>query len=191
MSGLSEVIARVSARLVERGIAHRLIGAAALAAHGVARSTRDVDLLVSDPAVLDPELWEGVAPPGFTTSVRHGDAVDPLLGVVRVEEELTEDTSWEDVLDQVDIVVVRGRWASAMTNSPGPMVRIEGTELRAVHAVDLALLKLYAGGPRDAWDIAMLLDAAPDRAALAASVDARLGELPERCARLWRRVQGP
>lgn len=35
------LLARVAARLTERGVSHRLIGAAALAAHAVARSTRD------------------------------------------------------------------------------------------------------------------------------------------------------
>ena len=51
---------RVSQLLSERGIDHALIGAAALAAHGVARSTFDVDLLVADPEVLDPQTWQSL-----------------------------------------------------------------------------------------------------------------------------------
>jgi hypothetical protein len=47
------------------------------------------------------------------------------------------------------------------------------------------LLKLYAGGAQDAWDIAQLLDASP---AIEAQVEASLVELPAECARLWRQI---
>ena len=43
------LVDRVSARLQAAGIPHALIGAAALAAAGVARSTFDIDLLTVDP----------------------------------------------------------------------------------------------------------------------------------------------
>ena len=39
---------RVSGLLTARGIPHALIGAAALAARGIARSTYDIDLLTTD-----------------------------------------------------------------------------------------------------------------------------------------------
>lgn len=180
------LLAGVTRRLTERGIEHRLIGAAALAAHGVSRSTRDVDLLAVDPLVLDAELWAGVAPPGFTLEIRRGDADDPLLGVVRIEEDLGDVPDWDHVPGSLDVVVPRGRWAARMTSSPGPEARIGATTVRAVDAVDLVLLKLYAGGPRDAWDVAALLESRPD---LVAAVDARVDELPKRCLRLWRRLR--
>ena len=63
---VDELVTRVVRRLDEHGIAHRLIGAAALAAHGVPRSTHDIDLLADDPAVLDAALWADVVPVGFT-----------------------------------------------------------------------------------------------------------------------------
>lgn len=190
MSDLSELVARVVTRLVERGIGHRLIGAAALAAHGAARSTRDIDLLVADPAVLDPALWRDL-PPGYAARVRRGDATDPLLGVVRLEEEAGDERSFDEGFDQIDVVVVRGRWAAAMTESPGPTVTLGRTPVQAVTAADLVLLKLYAGGPRDAWDIALVLEVVEDPAALVGEVEARLSSVPERCARLWRRLREP
>ena len=52
---------------------------------------------------------------------------------------------------------------------------------------DLALLKLYAGGPQDAWDIEQLL-AGADRGALIAEVESRLADLPPRATALWRRI---
>jgi hypothetical protein len=186
---LDQLLARVTTRLAERGIEHRLIGAAALAAHGVPRSTYDVDLLATDPAVLDSALWVGVAPPGFTVEVRHGDEDDPLLGVVRIEEDVGDEVDWEHLLESLDIVVVRGRWAARMTSSPGPEMRVGSATVRAVDAIDLVLLKLYAGGRRDGWDIETLLESRPDPADLVAAVDARIDELPKRCARLWRRIR--
>jgi len=54
-------------------------------------------------------------------------------------------------------------------------------------AADLVLLKLYAAGPQDAWDIAQLLNA-DDREALVGEVAARVGELPEDCRHLWEKL---
>lgn len=52
-------------------------------------------------------------------------------------------------------------------------------------AADLVLLKLYAGGPQDAWDVDQLLDAVPT---IETDVTAALPALPTSCARLWRRI---
>ena len=49
---------------------------------------------------------------------------------------------------------------------------------------DLILLKLYAGGPQDRWDIQQLMAAQPE-ADLAGTVEDRLGRLPRECADLW------
>jgi hypothetical protein len=57
-----------------------------------------------------------------------------------------------------------------------------------VGPLDLVLLKLYAGGPQDLWDIRQLLDAsdAPD---LVAQVDAEVGHLDVDARRLWTTVR--
>ena len=52
-------------------------------------------------------------------------------------------------------------------------------------AADLILLKLYAGGPQDVWDIDQLLDV---DGTLAAEVEAGLRWLPAECASLWRSI---
>jgi hypothetical protein len=51
----------------------------------------------------------------------------------------------------------------------------------------LILLKLYAGGPQDAWDIAQLLGG-EDRGALVAAVDALVTLLPDDARSLWRTI---
>jgi hypothetical protein len=55
---------RVCALLAHHGIDHAIIGAAALAAHGVARATMDLDLLATDPACLDERVWEDLRSTG-------------------------------------------------------------------------------------------------------------------------------
>lgn len=191
MRSFDDVVSRVVRRLEERSVPVRLIGASALAAHGVPRSTHDVDLLAADPAVLAPELWEGVAPPGFHVEIRRGDATDPLLGIVRIEEEVDDDHDWETPPMGLDVVLVRGLWAARMTDSQGPTTRFGDVEVRAVDAVDLVLLKLYAGGPRDGWDITALLEARrAELPALLARIDAEIVRLPRRCGRMWKRIVG-
>ncbi len=73
-----------SEQRVLRAVPHALIGAGAMAAHGVIRSTDDLDLLVTDRAVLAAGFWDELARQGFTVEVRAGDDADPLAGVVRV-----------------------------------------------------------------------------------------------------------
>ncbi|MGH7356491.1 MAG: hypothetical protein ACRELS_18185 [Candidatus Rokuibacteriota bacterium] len=64
---------------------------------------------------------------------------------------------------------------------------IDGVSVPVVAAADLVLLKLYAGGSQDMWDIEQLL-AGPGRAALVAGVV--LPALPEDARRLWARIAG-
>src|SRR3989449_2561859 len=70
--------------LEKHSIPYALIGAAALAVHGISRSTLDQDVLVTDTMVFAKAVWQ---PLGDFTSVdiRRGDDADPLAGVVRLE----------------------------------------------------------------------------------------------------------
>jgi len=62
-------------------IGHALIGAAALAASGVSRSTFDLDLMAVDRRCLAGDMWEPLRRRGASAEVRRGDASDPLAGV--------------------------------------------------------------------------------------------------------------
>ena len=165
------LLRRAAAYLAGRDIAHALIGAAALAIHGVSRSTLDQDLLVVDGRVLDTGLWTAFDPASRVT-VRRGDVDDPLAGVVRIVQEGERD---------VDIVVGRQQWQREILTRATSL----GSEpIRVVEPADLVLLKLYAGGSQDRWDIEQLL--ALDRgAAIAHIVDQRVAALPLHSREIW------
>ena len=177
--------------LREREIPFAVIGAAAMAVHGVARATRDLDLLTRDARSLVPATWAALERQRITVDIRIGDADDPLAGVIRFVE---------DGVAVVDVVVGRAGWQAAVVERAVSRV-IEGVNVEnaayplgvcAVNvpvagAADLITLKLYAGSPQDLWDIKQLLDVG-DRAALVAQVEPMLTSLPEDARRLWARV---
>lgn len=66
---------------------------------------------------------------------------------------------------------------------------IDGVRVPVATVSDLILLKLYAGGPQDAWDIEQLLEIAADRADLEARAEAQLDALPAESRRLWSRIR--
>lgn len=168
------LLGRVAAVLRQARIPHALIGASALAAHGVPRSTADQDLLVLDPRCLDATLWADLRAAEVQIEIRRGDAEDPLAGVVRFEAagELP-----------VDLVVGKSGWQIPVLEAAEP----RGGEIPVVKASHLILLKLYAGGPQDAWDIQQLL-ATGERPRLIAEVERELGRLPAEPRALWQRI---
>jgi hypothetical protein len=60
--------------------------------------------------------------------------------------------------------------------------------LPIVTVEDLILLKLYAGGIQDRWDIQQLLTSA-SATVVVPDIDARMSRLPERCQELWRQLR--
>lgn len=99
--------------LDRQSVPFALIGAAALAVHGISRSTLDIDLLVTDRRVLDGPFWSTL-PADIERDSRPGDATDPLVGVIRFRAHDERD---------VDIVVGRGEWNVdvVMRGTPGIM----------------------------------------------------------------------
>lgn len=169
------VLERVCDVLNDVGITHALIGASALAARGVARSTFDIDLMTTDTRVLRPDLWHALSADGIHVDIRRGDADDPLGGVVRI-----------DTADErpVDVILGKQAWqqravARAEQVAGGPPV---------VLARDLVLLKLYAGGPQDLWDVRELLRQ-PESVQLAGDVGTDLVELPEEMRLRWQSLR--
>lgn len=172
------LLARLVSALERAGVPHALIGAAALAAHGVSRSTLDIDLLAMDPRCLDRGLWQPLRREGISAEVRRGDEADPLAGVVAFAAPGER---------PVDLVVGKRAWQRSVLER-AEAGRFEEVALPLVRAADLILLKLFAGGPQDAWDIAELL-AAGDRMALTAEVESHLTELPTEARALWQRLR--
>jgi hypothetical protein len=169
------LLARVALHLTRAQVPFALIGASALAVHGVSRSTVDIDLLTTDPRVLGAPFWNLS---DAAVDLRPGDAADPLAGVVRVTQPGERD---------VDLVVGRDAWQRELLGRARPIL-LEDATLPVVDAVGLIVLKLYAGGPQDAWDIEQLL-AAGDRPRLALAVDQAVTALPSHAGLLWRSLR--
>lgn len=120
-----------------------LIGATALAAHGFARFTADVDLLTLSPDVLRAEFWEGFE--GGNVDIRRGEPGDPLRGLVRLEADPVQ-----------DLVVGQGYAARFASDTAG---LVSGLPCKVASPLGLVLLKLEAGSPRDRLDILGLVSA--------------------------------
>jgi hypothetical protein len=172
----SSLLRRVHEQLAQSGIAHALIGAAALAIHGISRSTFDQDLLVTDRRALDPAIWAGLAG-NADVDIRLGDDDDPLAGVVRLVSPGERD---------VDVVVGRDEWQRGILDeaierdTPGGPIPVAAPE-------GLVLLKLYAGAPQDLWDIEQLRTVV-DGPALDAAVNRQVHSLPVRAREAWTRL---
>jgi hypothetical protein len=149
-----------------------------MAVHGVSRSTRDLDLFTLTVECLESSMWLPLAASGIETRLHRGDADDPLAGVARF-------TAGGD--DPVDLIVGKSRWQADIVGRSRE-TSVEGARIPVADVSDLIALKLYAGGPQDAWDIEQLL-AATDRAALAAAVEALLPQLPDDARTLWTRIR--
>jgi hypothetical protein len=171
------LLARVAGLLREQRTPHALIGAAALAAAGIARSTFDLDLLTTDVRVLDDDVWAALRAAGISIEIRRGDADDPLLGVVRIEAPAER---------PVDVIVGRHAWQATAIARATP-------DLETIPVVlprDLVLLKLYAGGTQDLWDVRALLDL-PGADRVVSDVEADLDRLPRSAREAWARVRNP
>jgi hypothetical protein len=168
----------VAATLEGRGIAFAVVGAGAMAVRGVIRATLDLDVLVVEPACLEPALWQGLRQAGTDVELRHADAPDPLAGVVRLRRGDAE---------QVDVLVGRGAWQAQLI-ARASLHDLGETRVPVATTPDLILLKLYAGGPQDAWDVLELLSG-DEADAVTAEVDRRVTALPAEARGLWARLR--
>ena len=173
---------KVAVLLAAAGHPHAVIGAMAMAVHGISRGTADFDFMVGDPEVLKADLWAELASTGASVVIRKGDVGDPLAGVVRIEAP-------GDL--PVDVVVFGGLGWQREAALRAETAMLDGARMPVVRPADLVLLKLYAGGPQDAWDIEALLSASTARDALCREVESRLARLPSRSRRLWTRITSP
>ncbi|NOZ96007.1 MAG: hypothetical protein GXP47_14905 [Acidobacteria bacterium] len=171
---------RVLEVLRAAGVRFAVIGASGMAVRGVVRSTLDVDLLTTDRRVLRRNFWEPLRNTGLEIEIRLGDILDPLLGVVTVSENGGR---------PVDIIVGEAPWQDRVVNEAIPGT-VAGTTAPIATLLGLVLLKLYAGGPQDRWDIEQLLRRAEDREALEQEISTRVHALPARARRLWEELEG-
>jgi hypothetical protein len=158
------------------GIPYALAGAGALSVYGVVRSTFDHDLLTTSPLTLDATFWRALRL-GASVDVRLGDEDDPLAGIVRITTAGERD---------VDLIVGRNGWIDAVI-ARRTAVPLVGRDMPVVTPADLILLKLYAGGIQDRWDIEQLIAAMP-QPSIREDVESRLSDLPQSAGVLWQHV---
>jgi hypothetical protein len=142
-----ELLSRVAEILEEAEVAYAVIGASAMAVYGVSRSTLDIDLITIDERVLRSSTWAKLKAEGIDVTLNFGDASDPLRGMVRFEA---------DGNRPVDLIVGLGGWQTQIFER-SVIARFGDRKLPVADKLDLVLLKLYAGGPQDLWDISQLL----------------------------------
>ncbi|MEO7794121.1 MAG: hypothetical protein ABIV06_05050 [Thermoanaerobaculia bacterium] len=171
------LLAEVARRLQQGQIRCALIGAEALSLRAASRSTLDRDLLTTDPRSLDAALWQPLIDAGIHCEIRRGDAEDPLAGVVRI-------TAADE--RPVDLIVGRHSWQTRILER-SELLDLGDVVLPVPRASDLILLKLFAGGGQDAWDVAQLL-AGEGREEVAAEVQQQLADLPADSRLLWKRI---
>lgn len=141
------LISLVSRSLARENVSFAVVGAAALAVHGYARATSDLDLLTTDSRVLRLD-WSTVLPEPVHADVRIGDADDPLAGVITFDAKGA---------DEVDLIIGRWRWQTAAVQRARAS-QVRGVELPVVGLSDLVVLKLDAGGILDLRDIDSLVE---------------------------------
>ena len=169
------LLARTAETLDRAGVAYAAIGGVALATHGLCRSTFGVDLLAVDERCLQPGFWPGQ--PAAGVEVRRSSGDEPFAGVVRLRQEGER---------AVDVLVGRHAWLRDALDRATP-IRVLDAMVPVVDGADLVLLKLFAGGALDAWDVAQLLEM-DDDGRLAGRVGERLSSLPPDATELWQRL---
>jgi hypothetical protein len=175
---VSSLLSEVVDLLARSRSPHAVVGAAALAALGVSRSTIDLDLLTTDRAVLRRDYWSSIEGVGTVVEIRIGDISDPLVGVIRLSR------SGER---PIDVIVGEGRWQERLIAEARSYV-VLGVAAPVADEVGIVQMKLYAGGPQDLWDISQLVAVSPDPERLIREVTLRERDLPRRCRSLWQKV---
>lgn len=170
------LIERVARLFEEEKIAFALIGASAVAARGVTRSTYDTDLFTVEKRVLENQIWDPIRP-FANIEIRRGDLYDPLKGVVWLRPQKER---------PIDIVVGRWKWEQRVIDR-AELVQSAAGYLPTVTTSDLILLKLAAGGAQDAWDVGRLLRVVPENVVV--EVEERLNDLQEDARALWKRIR--
>ncbi|HEX8439221.1 hypothetical protein [Archangium sp.] len=157
------VAERVFRMLQQYEVPTAVIGAAALAAHGYPRATRDFDLATNtNPFPTFRRLEEALRQEGFEVQFEAPDADDALGGVLRVKG---------DNFERVEVVNFQNPWPGARD---GTVLAREAlreasvplspeSPLRVVSLPYLIALKLFAGGRKSTTDVLELLERNRDR----------------------------
>lgn len=147
---LKKALQKVVSALDKLGAPYALVGGLALAARGVVRATRDIDILV-DWDVREGRAFAAALKANKLAATFHqGAPDDPVRGLIRLTLRGRAGPL------KCDVLFTSAPW-QAQAVQQASRVKMEGYRLRIVQAVDLFLLKLQAAGPMDLLDAARLL----------------------------------
>jgi predicted nucleotidyltransferase len=146
-TGLSKIL-KIFRRL---NIPFVLAGGHAVAAWGVVRTTRDIDLLVEVSKGSVSKLVSELRQAGFKAALRRGDEGDPVQGVIRIE---SLDSSASET---VDIILGIRRMPPGLF-ARASILDFLNIRVPVISPEDLIVLKLLAGGPIDLEDAQSILE---------------------------------
>lgn len=121
---------------------YAVIGAFALAVHGVVRASMDADALLHTTRRRFTKLHARFEQAGFDTELRQGDKDDPIPAMIRLSDNHG---------NRVDLLAgLRG--LDPLVFSRTVEVSFCGERLRIVGREDFIAMKCFAGGPQDLLD---------------------------------------
>ena len=135
-------------------IPYVVIGAFAVSFHGVPRATNDSDAVIwlHGTDITEAALAQRISDAGFRAQVKLGDAEDPLLGVITVQD---------DFGNMLDLILgIRGLDPAASQRAVDTFLL--DTPIRIAGIEDLIAMKLFAGGTQDREDVRGILQVAGD-----------------------------
>jgi len=130
--------------LEQQQIPYAVIGAIAAAYFGVVRASLDADVVISLAHQEDSlgSLVTALNSQSVSVSVRHGDASDPLLGVIVVSDPYD---------NRVDLILgIRGMDLEAFSRIS--IASFLDSKINMIGLEDFIAMKVFAGGPKDLED---------------------------------------
>lgn len=136
--------------LEQKQIPYAVIGAIAAAYFGVVRASLDADVVISLAHQEDSlgSLVTALNSQSVSVSVRHGDASDPLLGVIVVNDAYD---------NRVDLILgIRGMDPQAFSRIS--TASFLDSKINMIGLEDFIAMKVFAGGPQDLEDARSALE---------------------------------
>ena len=130
-------------------VPYAVVGAMAVSYYGIVRATLDTDAIIALPDQMDAlvRLKKLLEDAGLKAIYRRADAVDPLLGMVIVEDHLG---------NQVDLILgIRGLDAGVYTRVRS--ITFRGAPIDMIGPEDLIAMKVFAGSAKDIDDVKGIL----------------------------------
>ena len=145
--GAVQLLVEVAAVLVDQRIDYAVIGAMAAAVHGIVRASLDADALISVSTAQLEALGRIFRKAGLETSLRKGDADDPIPALLAVTDGHG---------NRVDLLGgLRGLDPLAFARTIEVSFRKQS--LRVIGREDFIAMKCFAGGPQDLDDARLAL----------------------------------